>query len=465
MPCAEFLSRLRGLDSGGPSDLPPIAPAEGSDHLKLSFAQQRLWFLAQLEGASEAYHIVGGFCLRGDLDEAALRQALDRVVARHEVLRTTFSQIDGEPIQRIAGEDSSRFHLLEHDLRQHADANGELGHLIKQESREPFDLERGPLIRGRLIRQAEAEYTLLITMHHIVSDGWSMAVLFRELSALYTAYQNGKADPLPRLRLQYADYAAWQRRWIAGEVLQKQAEYWKAALARSPAVLELPMDHARSSEQDYAGAVVELVLDAELTKGLKALSKRHEITLFMTLLAGWAVLLGRLSGQEDLVIGVPVANRRQSEIEGLIGLFVNTLALRLDLSGSPTVGELLDRVKVRSLAAQQHQDIPFEHVVEIVRPMRSLAHNPLFQVMFAWQNTPEVVLHLPGLEVEPLEEILHDSAQFELTLTLQEAGESIVGGIEYVTSLFDRSTVERYAGHLRTLLEAMVSTTPRPLTI
>ena len=343
--------------------MPPIAPIVGDERLGLSFAQQRLWFLAQLEGASKAYNLTEGFHLKGKLDTIALHRALDHIVMRHEVLRTTFTQIDGVPMQRIAPEKSSRFNLFEYDLRLCRNAKAELNRLIKQETMEIFDLERGPLIRGQLIRQTKEEYTLLITMHHIVSDGWSMEILFSELSTLYKAYKDGELDPLPKLSLQYADYAAWQRQWIAGEILQQQGEYWKAMLAGAPEVLELPMDHARPTELDYAGAFISLELDAELTKGLKVLSKRHGTTLFMTLLAGWATLLSRLSGQQDLVIGIPVANRGRIEIEELIGFFVNTLALRLDLSGSPTVGEFLDRVKAQALAAQQHQDIPFEQVV------------------------------------------------------------------------------------------------------
>ena len=239
-----------------------------------------------------------------------------------------------------------------------------------------------------------------------------------------------KLIPLPELNVQYADYAVWQRKWIAGEVLQQQAEYWRRTLEGAPALLELPADHARPAQQNYAGGMVGVMLDEELTAGLKELSRRQGTTLFMTLLAGWAALLGRLSGQGEVVIGTPVANRGRSEIEELIGFFVNTLALRLDVSGGPTVGELLERVKVQALAAQQHQDIPFEQVVELVRPVRSLAHSPLFQVMFAWQNTPEGRLELPGLEVKPLQSAPRLVAKFDMTLWLQEAGERIVGGVE-----------------------------------
>src|SRR5579863_885116 len=434
-----------------------INEAVRGERLPLSFAQQRLWFLAQMEGVSEAYHIPFGLRLKGPLDSAALRRALDRIVGRHEALRTTFVMRDGEPEQRIVAWEQSRFHLVEQDLREQVDAQGEIEVVMAEEAGKGFDLEAGPLIRGRLIREADEEYRLLITMHHIVSDGWSMGVLLKELSVLYGAFARGQSDPLPELKLQYADYAVWQRKWIEGDVLQQQGEYWKTTLAEVPALLELPADHARPAQQDYAGARVSLVLEEELTGGLRELSKRHGTTLYMTLLAGWAALLGRLSGQPDIVIGTPVADRGRMEIEDLIGFFVNTLALRLDVSGSPTVGELLERVKGQALAAQQHQDIPFEQVVEIARPVRSLAHSPLFQVMFTWQNAAEGTLELAGVEVRPAHSATpHVTAKFDLTLSLGEAGERIVGGLEYATSLFERSTMERYLGYLRTLLEGMV---------
>jgi hypothetical protein len=303
---------------------------------------------------------------------------------------------------------------------------------------------------------AEDEHVLLVTMHHIVSDGWSMGVLASELNALYGAFLGGKADPLPELEIQYADYAVWQRQWIEGEILQQQAAYWKTTLAGAPALLELPTDHARPVEQSYAGAALPVVLEEKLTSGLKGLSRRNGTTLYMTLLAGWAILLMRLSGQQDVVIGSPVANRGRAEIENLIGFFVNTLALHLDLSGSPRVSELLQQTKAQSLAAQRHQDIPFEQVVDLLHPVRSLAHSPLFQVMFSWQNAVESSLELPGLEVLPLQPP-HKVAQFDLTLFLREEEETIVGGIEYATSRFEPATIERYLGYFRTLLEAMVA--------
>ena len=354
--------------------------------------------------------------------------------------------IDGQPVQRIAPEGSG-FALSERDLRGHADSEGELQRLAAVEAAAPFALDAGPLIRGQLLRLAEDEHVLLVTMHHIVSDGWSVGVLIKELSALYGAFSQGRADPLPPLAVQYADYAAWQRGWLAGSVGGEQGRYWRKALAGAPALLALPADHVRPAQQDFAGAMAEVRLDAGLSGRLKALSQRHGVTLYMTLLAGWAAVLSRLSGQDDVVIGSPSANRGRTELEGLIGFFVNTLALAVDLSGSPSVAELLARVKAVSLGAQSHQDLPFEQVVETVQPPRSLAHAPVFQAMFAWQNAPEGSLELPGLTLSPVPSP-HVVAKFDLSLSLGEAGEEIAGGLEYATALFEPETIGRYLGYL-----------------
>jgi hypothetical protein len=393
------------------------------------------------------YHLHKSLRLRGALDVDALVRALDGVVARHEALRTTFAALpDGTPRQVIAPAEGARFPLLEHDLRGHPEPQAELRRLMAEEAHAPFSLQHGPLIRGRLIALADDDHVLLLTMHHVVSDGWSMGVLTQEMGALYGAFRDGRPDPLPALPVQYADYAAWQRKWVDGEVLRRQAEYWKRALAGAPELLELPADRARPPQQDFAGAFLPLELDEALADGVRALGQRHGTTLFMTLLAGWAAVLGRLSAQQDVVVGTPTANRGRREIEGLIGFFVNTLALRVDLAGTPTVAELLARVKARAIEAQQHQDIPFEQVVELVRPARSLAHSPVFQVMFTWQNTPAAARSAPQV-----------AAPFDLSLSLAEAGGRIVGGVEYATALYDEATVERYLGYLRRVLEAMVA--------
>jgi amino acid adenylation domain-containing protein len=449
----------------------PIPRAEPSGALPLSFAQQRLWFLARLEGVSRVYHISGGFRLAGALDRGALRGALNRIVERHEALRTTFQLVDGEPVQRIAAIGENGFALIEQDLRGDAEAERELERIVREEARGAFDLESGPLIRGRLVRLedegGEERHALLVTMHHIVSDGWSMGVMAEELSALYGAYREGKEDPLPELEVQYGDYAVWQRRRVEGDLLRRQAEYWKGVLAGAPAVLELPTDRPRPRQQDYAGATVEAVLDERLTAGLKALSRRQGVTLYMTLLAGWAAVLSRLSGQREVVIGTPTANRGHVQVEGLIGVFVNTLGVLVDLWGRVTGEELLERVKEQVVGAQANQDIPFEQVVEMVQPVRSTAHSPVFQVMFGWEATPPAALALPGLRVMPLggegsnsraggAEAEAVGAKFDLTLGLREQGGKIVGGFTYATALYEKGTMERHVGYLRKLLEGLV---------
>ncbi|MFL5380937.1 MAG: amino acid adenylation domain-containing protein, partial [Longimicrobiaceae bacterium] len=449
----------RAIEHAARTELPPIERVDRGGRLPLSFAQQRLWFLEQFGDLGNTYHIPTRLRLQGEMDRGALRRALDAILARHEALRTTFVEVDGIPELRIAPAEASRFHLVEHDLAGDADARAELGRLMAEEARAPFHLERGPLIRGRLVRLAADDHLLLLTLHHIVSDGWSMEVLTRELGTLYDAFRRGDANPLPPLPVQYADYSVWQRRWVEGDILRQQAAYWTSTLAGAPELLELPTDHPRPAQVDHAGAPLGVVLDEQLTAGLKALGRRHGTTLFMTLLAGWAAVLGRLSGQDDVVIGTPTAGRGRREIEGLIGFFVNTLALRVELPGARTVAELLGQVKKRALEAQHHQDIPFEQVVELVQPVRSLAYTPLFQVMFTWQNTPEAAsgASLPGLDVGGVGAPPQVRAKFDLSLALQEAGGRIVGSVVYATALFEQATVERHLAYLRRVLEEMVA--------
>jgi amino acid adenylation domain-containing protein len=445
----------RGIEGARPSRLPRIMRAERGGDLPLSFAQQRLWFLAQMEGASEAYHMSFGMMLEGKLDVRALRRALERIVERHEGLRTRFITVEGGAQQRIVGVEESRFDLKEHDLREHADKEGELARWVEEEAGARFDLEVGPLIRGRLVRTGEEEHGLLITMHHIVSDEWSMKVMMQELQALYGAYVKGEEDPLEELEVQYADYAVWQRQWMEGEILQEQGEYWRRNLAGAAELLEVPGDHVRPLRQEYRGGYVELEVGEELTGCLKGLGRRHGMSLYMVVLGGFAALLGRLTGEQEVVIGTPVVNRERQEIARLIGFFVNTLALRLDMRGRPTVGEMLERVKERVLVGQQQEDVPFEQVVEIVQPQRSLAHSPVFQVMLAWQNAGEGRLELPGLEVRPLQAAPHRVAKFDLTLAVGEVGGRIVGGLEYSAALYTEGTARRYLGYLVRLLEGM----------
>ncbi|CAJ5833566.1 non-ribosomal peptide synthetase [Burkholderia pseudomallei] len=434
-----------------------IPKAARGEPAPMSFAQQRLWFLARMGGLGDAYHMPIAVRLRGALDVDALQRALSRIVSRHDALRTTFALEGEQPVQRVHADDGAGLRLRIDDLRGCADAGARRARILAGQASEPFDLARGPLVRGALVREADDVHTLCVTIHHIVSDGWSIDVFRRELSELYRAFAGGRPDPLPPLPVQYADYAAWQQRGIGGAALHAQAEYWRDALAGAPTLLELPTDRPRPPQPDYAGATVGLALDAPLTAGLRALARRHGATLFMTVFAAWSVLLSRLSRQTDVVIGTPSANRGHAQIEGLIGFFVNTIALRVDLDGAPTVAELLARVKARTLAAQQHQDIPFEHVVERVQPARSLSHSPVFQAMFAWQHASRGEMRLEGLRAEPLDDAARTIAKFDLTLSLRESGDAIDGGLEYASALFERATIERFAGYLRRLLEGMVA--------
>ena len=428
------LAALAGrVAAAGTDTLPPLTPVPRNAPLPLSFAQQRLWFLDQLQPGSSAYAIHGGLRLRGPLHLAALQAALDALVARHEALRTTFTNEHGTVWQCIAPPQAGfALELLPPwdgtPLDATVDAQAEMDRLAQMEETQPFDLARGPLVRGRLRPLAAHDHLLLLAVHHAVFDGWSLAVFIRELSALYSAALAGTSAALPALPIQYADYAAWQRRCFDEQRLQPQLNFWLDHLRGAPAVLDLPTDRPRPTVQDAAGATFELRFDAPLSAALRALSHRHGTTLFMTLLAGWAALLSRLSGQHDLVIGTPVANRTRAEVEGLIGVFINTLALRVDLSGDPDVATLLARVRTLSIAAQAHQDLPFEQVVEALAPERSLAHSPVFQVMFTWQNTPEGTLQLGPLEAQPLD-VPRSAAQFDLRVSLQEEGPCICGSI------------------------------------
>ncbi|MFL1563961.1 amino acid adenylation domain-containing protein [Pseudomonas sp. O64] len=451
---AELAAVAEVLARAGRSTLPDILPANRDEDVPLSFAQQRLWFLALMEGANTAYNIPIGLRLRGQLHVEALQRALARIVARHETLRSRFAQ-HGDDAQVLIVPAEDVLPLQVQDLRRHPQPQQALDALIQGEASAPFDLERGPLLRGRLVVMADDHHVLLLTLHHIVSDGWSMGVLTRELMALYQAFSHGLPDPLPALPIQYGDFAVWQRLWLSGEVLQRQSTYWQQALAGAPALLTLPTDRPRPAQQDYAGSSVEVRLDERLTAGLKALSQRHGTTLYMTLMSAWASLLARLSGQPDLVIGSPVANRTRSEVEGLIGLFVNTLAVRIDTSGALSTEALLARVRALTLEAQAHQDLPFEQVVEITRPVRSLAHSPLFQTLLSWQDSSAPTLALGDLALEGIVESSH-FAKFDLSLNLGEVQGSILGALEYAVALFDQSTVQRYVGYFTRTLQAMV---------
>ncbi|AOX02682.1 hypothetical protein BJP34_27465 [Moorena producens PAL-8-15-08-1] len=435
--------------------LPLIQPRTDSEQLPLSSAQKRLWFLNQLEGSSATYNIPAAFRITGNLIINALEQALSEIISRHEVIRTSFSTINGKPIQVIHPDSTININVV--DLQQYPEPEREtiLQQLVQQEATTPFDLEVAPLIRCKLWQLDTTEYVLVLTMHHIVSDGWSMGILIEELSSLYQAFAASEPSPLPELAIQYADFALWQRQWLTGEILEIQLNYWKQELEGAPELLQLPTDRSRPHVQSYQGSSESFSLTAELTQKLQQLSRNAGSTLFMTLQAAFATLLYRYSGQFDILIGSPIANRNRREIEPLIGFFVNTLVLRTRFEHNPSFSQLLRQVRETTLNAYEHQDVPFEQVVEALQPQRSLSHSPLFQVMFVLQNAPMGKLDLPGVTLSQFNQ--HSTiAKFDLTLSMTETEMGLVGTWEYNTDLFDGSTIKRMATHFQNLLSAIV---------
>ncbi|HEX5724950.1 MAG TPA: condensation domain-containing protein, partial [Longimicrobiaceae bacterium] len=453
---AELAGRVEEMRRAGLPVLPPVVPVDRDRPLPHSFAQERLWFLERLEGGSAQYSIPAALRLGGALDAAALERALGEVVRRHEALRTVFTEVDGSPVQVIAP--FGGFALPVEDLSglSEVDREAAVRRRAGEEARRGFDLSAGPLFRAALLRLGEEDHVLLLSMHHIVSDGWSLGVLLRELSALYEAYREGRESPLAELPVQYADYAVWQREQLAGEALERQLAYWKERLAGAPELLELPADHPRPAVRTYRGASVPVELSPELLERLQALGRSEGATLYMTLLGAFQVLLGKYAGSEDVVVGSPIAGRTRGEVEGLIGFFVNTLVLRTDLSGDPSFRETLRRVREATLGAYAHQELPFEKLVAELQPERSLSHLPLFQVMFTLQNTKGRGVALPGLEVSGAGAELA-SAKFDLFLELAATPQGLRGELNYSTDLFERGTIDRMLGHLERVLEQVAA--------
>jgi amino acid adenylation domain-containing protein len=456
-PTVAALARaVRAAREAGTVPAPPITPVAREIDLPLSFSQQRLWFLDRFEPGNPAYNIPFPVRLTGELPVELLERVFAEVVRRHEALRTTFGLREGQPVQVIAPDLPPRFALLDlSDLP--ADAREERAReLAAEDARRPFDLESGPLLRLTLLRLAEREHVLLMTLHHIVSDGWSMGVLLREIAVLYAAFAGDRPSPLPELAVQYADFAVWQRGWLRGEVLEAQLAYWKSQLAEAPKLLEVPADRPRPLVQTYRGASRDLELAPALSAAVRELCRREGVTPFMALLAAWGVLLGRHSGQagqEEVLVGTPVAGRNRREIEGLIGFFVNTLVLRVDLQGAPGFDALLGRVRSAALDAFQHQDLPFERIVEELVPERDLSHPPLVQVLFSLQNAPRAEVELPGLSLAPVA-VDGRVARLDLTLTMQEGAEGFAAALEHNTDLFDGSTAGRLLARFEALLAA-----------
>ncbi len=432
--------------------------------LPLSFSQERLWFFEQMEPGSPVYHIPAVFRLTGRLGVAALEASLGEVVRRHAALRTAFSISGGQPVQTVSPPASLRLPMIDLGALPRERREAAARSLATGLTLQPFDLGSGPLLRAALLRLEPEEHVTVFVVHHIVSDGWSMGVLVREVAALYGALVQGRPSPLPDLPIQYPDYALWQRRWLSDERLEDEISFWKRTLAGAP-VLELPTDHPRPPVQTYLGSQEPFFFPADLVRAIKGLGLSEGSTLFMTLLAGLTVLLARYSGQEDVSIGSPVANRDRSQTEPLIGFFVNTLVFRTDLSGAVAFRELLGRVRRSALAAYAHQELPFERVVEEVNPPRDLSRSPLFQVMLAPQNTGGgQALELPGLRLLPLEGVEKTVAKYDLTFWVTEAAQGVIGSLEHNRDLFEAAAVSRMIGHLRSLLAEAAAAPERPWT-
>ncbi len=437
--------------------LAPIASVSRDATLPLSYAQTRMWILDQLDRGRADYHIAAAVRLSGALDVTLLEQSIRQLVERHESLRVGFHEVAGGPESRLFSHID--FAIEQADLASLDESAREiaLAALAQEESLQPFNLAKPPLLRVKVVRTAALEHVMLITLHHIISDGWSIAVMTREIGALYDAARGGKSVPLIPLEIQYADYAAWERNHLTGETLDSLVGYWKKQLGGAPPTLELPSDRSRPSTRSGRGARLRHALPKTLFDSLEQFSRKENTTLFMTLLGAFQTLLYRYTGQTDIVVGSPVANREHSQLESLIGIFVNTLALRTDLSGNPEFREVLHRVREVTLGAFEHQQLPFERLVEALNPPRDLSHTPVFQIMFVLQNAPAQALKLHGLELSPVEFDLKTS-QFDLTLSIEVESDAVQVGLAYDTELFDASTVERLFQHFATLLLAIVTT-------
>ncbi len=436
---------------------PPIERVTREGNLPLSFGQQRLWFLDKLAQGSSFYNISFAIRVGGNLDVAALEWSLKEIARRHEGLRTTFSSVDGQPVQIISDTISLTVPLI--DLTELAEGQRDAAarRLAAEKSQSPFDLSHGPLYRATLLRFGAEEHVFLFTMHHIISDGWSIGVLIREFVTLYRAYIEGRPSPLSDLPFQYVDFASWQREWFQGEVLEKQLSYWKKQLEGCPPVLELPSDRPRPAVQTFRGADISMPMPKDLHKAVQNLSRQEGVTLYMTLLAAFQTLLHRYTGQNDICVGSAMAGRTHTETEGMIGFFVNTLVFRTDLGGDPSFRELLRRVRDVMLGAYTHKDLPFERLVEALQPARSTSHSPIFQVAFDLPNIPTQALQLPGLVIQPFKGE-SSTSKYDMHLFVIEGEDGLTAKVEYSTDLFDASTIRRMLQHFITLLESIVAT-------
>ena len=433
----------------------PITSTSRDGNLSLSFAQQRLWYLDQLDPSTSTYNVPLAYRLQGSLNIEVLEQSLNQLIERHEVLRTTFSSIDGTPAQVIHPSSSIAITTVDLSDLPQAEREQRCEQSVHTETQLPFDLQQGPLLRALVVRLSEDAYVFMLTIHHIVCDAWSIGILFRELVEVYQARLQGQAPQLPELEIQYADFAHWQREWMQGAELTRQLSYWKEQLEELP-TLQLPTDHPRPSFFTHRGAIESAVLSQDISAELKELSNSEGATLFMTLLVAFQTLLCRYSSQSDIAVGTPIANRNRSETEGLIGFFVNTLVLRTDLSENPSFRELLRRTCETCLGAYTYQDIPFEKLVEELQPERDTSRTPLFQVMFQLQNAPREQLELPGVTLDRFP-YGHTIAKFDLSLSMSETGSGLKASWEYATDLFEATTIQKMVKHFQVLLEGIVA--------
>ncbi len=433
----------------------PVARRTGSGPWRMSFEQERIWFLHQFASGSPVYSVPIAVRMEGRLDARALNSALSALMARHETLRTLCVSVDGSPAQAVAPPATIELPCFDLEILAEEQKPARLERLIQDLIRKPFDLERDLPLKAYLIRSSEQDHTLVLNLHHISADGWSMGIFHQEFVALYQAFCHGAAAELPELPVQYPDFAEWQRQWFTREALAKQFSYWRKQLYGAPQYLELPTDRPRPAVQSYNGARHFFQMPSALAMALRELSVRQGVSLFMTLLAGFEVLLHRYTSQEDIVVGTPIAHRPRPEIEGLIGFFLNNLALRVDLGGDPSFRDLLARVRRVALQAYGNYDLPFEMLLEDLKPERDLSRSPIFQVMFTLQSSPTATAHLRDLSLSS-REVDTRTSKFELFVVLQERGPELGGYIEYNTDLFELPTIQRMLSHFENVLQAAV---------
>ncbi len=443
-------------------EAPPIVPVSRDQKLPLSFAQQRLWFLDQLEPGSSSYNIPKAVRMTGSLDIDALQNSLNEIIRRHEILRTAITTVDGEAELIIEEKLEITIPIIDLSHLNEDKRQSEVSTISQEEATKPFRLDQAPLLRATLLKLKDEDYIFLFTMHHIVSDGWSTGVFIKEIVPLYSAFTQGLPSPLPPLTIQYVDFAAWQRKWLSGKVLEEQLNYWKRTLGNGSPPLQLPTDKPRPVPLTSNGAHFNFKIDKKLSDQINAFCQRENLTPFMAYLAAFMVLLNKYSGQEDISVGTPIANRNRSEIENIIGFFVNTLVMRADLSDDPTVKDFLKQVRETALGAYAHQDLPFEKIVDTIQPERDMRHTPLFQAMFMMQNIPSGKQEASELTINELK-VENGLSQFEITLGLTEVRDGLNAGIEYNTDLFEETTMRRLANHFVRIMESIVNQPEQPL--